>query len=115
VTFLDFYLKTEIKFAQTTPDFAMIASKQHSPDDLTQLRNNVASFAIQPRTRILSTFRLAASTYKSVSKTPLDGVSLILLEHPPVYTLNRSCESEFIKFDIDKTTFHVHRVERVKR
>jgi lipoyl(octanoyl) transferase len=37
---------------------------------------------------------------------------LILLEHPPVYTLGTGANSEFIKFDIDKSNYDVHRVER---
>lgn len=38
--------------------------------------------------------------------------ALILLEHPPVYTLGQGADPEFIKFDIDKSTHHVYRVER---
>ncbi|MDZ7958123.1 MAG: lipoyl(octanoyl) transferase LipB [Aulosira sp. DedQUE10] len=41
----------------------------------------------------------------------LDDV-LILLEHPPVYTLGQGANREFLKFDLDKTKFDVHRVER---
>ena len=41
----------------------------------------------------------------------LDDV-LILLEHPPVYTLGQGATLEFLKFDLDKTNFDVHRVER---
>ncbi|MBD2663309.1 octanoyltransferase [Richelia sinica FACHB-800] len=37
---------------------------------------------------------------------------LILLEHPPVYTLGQGSKSEFLKFDIDKNTYDVHRIER---
>ncbi|MBW4616555.1 MAG: lipoyl(octanoyl) transferase LipB [Desmonostoc vinosum HA7617-LM4] len=38
--------------------------------------------------------------------------ALILLEHPPVYTLGQGANSEFIKFDIDKSKYDVHKVER---
>jgi lipoyl(octanoyl) transferase len=41
----------------------------------------------------------------------LDDV-LILLEHPPVYTLGQGSNSDFLKFDIDKCQYDVHRVER---
>ncbi|MBD2691655.1 lipoyl(octanoyl) transferase LipB [Anabaena catenula] len=37
---------------------------------------------------------------------------LILLEHPPVYTLGQGANPEFLKFDLDKSTYDVHRVER---
>lgn len=37
---------------------------------------------------------------------------LILLEHPPVYTLGQGANPEFIKFDLDKSDYDVHRVER---
>lgn len=38
--------------------------------------------------------------------------ALILLEHPPVYTLGQGASLDFVNFDIDKTAFEVHRVER---
>ncbi|WP_392530953.1 lipoyl(octanoyl) transferase LipB [Nostoc sp. C117] len=41
----------------------------------------------------------------------LDDV-LILLEHPPVYTLGQGANSDFLKFDIDKSQYDVRRVER---
>ncbi|WP_233718361.1 lipoyl(octanoyl) transferase LipB [Nostoc mirabile] len=41
----------------------------------------------------------------------LDDV-LILLEHPPVYTLGQGSNSDFLKFHIDKGLYDVHRVER---
>ncbi|MDZ8186341.1 MAG: lipoyl(octanoyl) transferase LipB [Nostoc sp. ChiSLP02] len=41
----------------------------------------------------------------------LDDV-LILLEHPPVYTLGQGANSDFLKFDIDKSEYDVFRVER---
>jgi len=37
---------------------------------------------------------------------------LILLEHPPVYTLGQGANPEFIKFEFDKSTYDVYRVER---
>ncbi|WP_373528018.1 lipoyl(octanoyl) transferase LipB [Nostoc sp.] len=41
----------------------------------------------------------------------LDDV-LILLEHPPVYTLGQGSNLDFLKFDIDKSQYDVHRIER---
>ncbi|MEH1959134.1 MAG: lipoyl(octanoyl) transferase LipB [Nostoc sp.] len=41
----------------------------------------------------------------------LDDV-LILLEHPPVYTLGQGSNLDFLKFDIDKSQYDVHTVER---
>ncbi|TAF03823.1 MAG: lipoyl(octanoyl) transferase [Nostocales cyanobacterium] len=38
--------------------------------------------------------------------------ALILLEHPPVYTLGQGAKLEFLKFDLDKSEYNVHRVER---
>ena len=37
---------------------------------------------------------------------------LILLEHPPVYTLGQGASLEFLKFDLDKSNWDVDRVER---
>lgn len=37
---------------------------------------------------------------------------LILLEHPPVYTLGQGANPEFLKFDLHKNLYDVHRVER---
>ena len=37
---------------------------------------------------------------------------LLLLEHPPVYTLGTGSDIKFIKFNLDKTDKEVHRIER---
>lgn len=89
----------------------MIASKQ-TFSDLTQ-----------PQQRRLWLYNQGLVSYQSaldwqrvllqerVKNPSLDDV-LILLEHPPVYTLGQGASSEFIKFNIDKSTINVHRVER---
>lgn len=89
----------------------MIASKQ-TFSDLTQ-----------PQQRRLLLYNQGLVSYQSaldwqrvllqerVKNLSLDDV-LILLEHPPVYTLGQGASLEFLKFDIDKNTFNVHRVER---
>ena len=41
----------------------------------------------------------------------LDDV-LMLLEHPPVYTLGTGASLDFIKFDPEATNFELHRIER---
>jgi lipoyl(octanoyl) transferase len=41
----------------------------------------------------------------------LDDV-LILLEHPPVYTLGQGANPEFLKFDLDQQLYEVHKIER---
>lgn len=41
----------------------------------------------------------------------LDDV-LILLEHPPVYTLGQGSNLEFLKFSLDNSNFEVHKIER---
>ena len=46
-----------------------------------------------------------------VNNPSLDDV-LILLEHPPVYTLGQGARLEFLKFDPEKTNWDVYRVER---
>ncbi len=46
-----------------------------------------------------------------INDPSLDDV-LILLEHPPVYTLGQGASPEFLKFDLDKKAYEVHRVER---
>ncbi|WP_208492089.1 lipoyl(octanoyl) transferase LipB [aff. Roholtiella sp. LEGE 12411] len=46
-----------------------------------------------------------------INDPSLDDV-LILLEHPPVYTLGQGASAEFLKFEIDKSKYDVHRVER---
>ncbi|MEO1402000.1 MAG: lipoyl(octanoyl) transferase LipB [Cyanobacteria bacterium J06635_1] len=37
---------------------------------------------------------------------------LMLLEHPPVYTLGQGSSEAFLKFDLDATDFALHRIER---
>ncbi|MFM2431140.1 MAG: hypothetical protein RLZZ511_2353 [Cyanobacteriota bacterium] len=38
--------------------------------------------------------------------------SLILLEHPPVYTLGQNSDRAFLKFDPDQTDYELHQIER---
>lgn len=37
---------------------------------------------------------------------------LVVLEHPPVYTLGQGSDLQFIKFDLSKTQYELHRTER---
>ncbi|NEQ37697.1 MAG: lipoyl(octanoyl) transferase LipB [Okeania sp. SIO3I5] len=37
---------------------------------------------------------------------------LILLEHPPVYTLGQGAKLDFLKFDPNQNEYEVHRIER---
>ncbi len=37
---------------------------------------------------------------------------LILLEHPPVYTLGKGADAKFVKFNPDRTNWELHRIER---
>ena len=37
---------------------------------------------------------------------------LILLEHPPVYTLGTGSSLDFLNFDPQKSNFEIHRTER---
>ncbi len=37
---------------------------------------------------------------------------LLLLEHPPIYTLGRGASTDFLKFDLNQTNWEVRRVER---
>ncbi len=45
-------------------------------------------------------------------KNPNLEDALILLEHPPVYTLGQAANPEFLKSDLDRSVYNVHRVER---
>ncbi|MGF1589376.1 MAG: lipoyl(octanoyl) transferase LipB [Pleurocapsa sp.] len=48
---------------------------------------------------------------KKTNDSRLDDV-LILLEHPPVYTLGTGSTVDFLKFDPQKSEFEIHRIER---
>jgi lipoyl(octanoyl) transferase len=37
---------------------------------------------------------------------------LLLLEHPPVYTLGKGADVNFVKFDPEKRDYELHRIER---
>jgi lipoyl(octanoyl) transferase len=45
-------------------------------------------------------------------KDPTQDDILLLLEHPPVYTLGQGASLEFLKFDPANVSVEVHRVER---
>ncbi|HEY9768441.1 MAG TPA: lipoyl(octanoyl) transferase LipB [Coleofasciculaceae cyanobacterium] len=48
---------------------------------------------------------------KKINDSRLDDV-LILLEHPPVYTLGTGSTVDFLKFDPQTSEFEIHRIER---
>ncbi len=48
---------------------------------------------------------------QKINNSQLDDV-LILLEHPPVYTLGTGSTADFLKFDPQKSEFEIHRIER---
>lgn len=88
----------------------MIASKQTSSEDLVQKRN--CWLHNQSVVLYATALEWQRSLLQQRVKDPsLDDV-LILLEHNPVYTLGQGASLEFLKFDFDKTTFDVQRVER---
>ena len=43
---------------------------------------------------------------------PTEEDVLLLLEHPPVYTLGTGSTQDFLKFDPQDTTYEIHRIER---
>ena len=46
-----------------------------------------------------------------INNLDLDDI-LVLLEHPPVYTLGTGATLDFLKFDPAKADFEIHRIER---
>jgi lipoyl(octanoyl) transferase len=48
---------------------------------------------------------------EKIARPELEDI-LILLEHPPVYTLGQGADVKFIKFDPDQTNWELHRIER---
>ncbi|MEO1791424.1 MAG: lipoyl(octanoyl) transferase LipB [Cyanobacteria bacterium J06629_19] len=37
---------------------------------------------------------------------------LLLLQHPPVYTLGQGADTKFVRFDLDNDAYEIHRIER---
>lgn len=64
----------------------------------------------------LVSYRHAWNWQKSLLQERVNNPSLhdalILLEHPPVYTLGQGASLDFIKFKLDKNDYEVYRVER---
>ncbi len=58
----------------------------------------------------------ARSYQRSLLETKINNPSLddvlILLEHPPVYTLGTGSRVDFLKFDPRQSEFEIHRIER---
>lgn len=61
-------------------------------------------------------YKSAWETQRSLVKKRLEDQTLddilLLLEHPPVYTLGTGASLKFLKFDLIKTPYEVHRTER---
>lgn len=52
------------------------------------------------------------SLVQQQQREPSREDSLLLLEHPPVYTLGTGARTEFLKFDPQSNDYELHRVER---
>ncbi len=50
------------------------------------------------------------SKFGAVEEEPTD--SLLLLQHPPVYTLGQGADPKFVRFDLESDACEIHRVER---
>jgi len=89
----------------------MIASHEASADCLAQQQRRCWLYneGLLPYPTALDWQRTLSK--ERINNPSLDDV-LILLEHPSVYTLGQGANSEFIKFDLDKTSWDVYRVER---
>lgn len=92
--------------------FDMIGSNQTSFNGFNQLQRPECSLYNQG----LMSYSAALDWQRSLLKERIHNPSLndvlILLEHPPVYTLGQGAKREFLKFDPDKTNWDVYRVER---
>jgi lipoyl(octanoyl) transferase len=65
-----------------------------------------------PQTPYIAALNWQRSLLQARKETPsLDDI-LILLEHPPVYTLGQGAATDFLKFDPAQTSAELHRVER---
>lgn len=66
--------------------------------------------------RGLVPYRSAWEYQKNLLKQRIDHPDLedllILLEHPPVYTLGTGAKLDYVKFDLDRTNLEVYRIER---
>ncbi len=61
--------------------------------------------------RLVAQYKDALQADQTVSSgAPRD--TLILLEHPPVYTLGQGSDAQFIKFDWERSPYELHRTER---
>jgi lipoyl(octanoyl) transferase len=60
----------------------------------------------------LEAWELQRSLVASRIANPELPDNLLLLEHPPVYTLGHGATPDFLKFDPEASSFEVHRVER---
>ncbi|WP_267383574.1 lipoyl(octanoyl) transferase LipB [Cyanobacterium sp. uoEpiScrs1] len=59
-----------------------------------------------------SAWETQRSLVKERLKDPTLEDILLLLEHPPVYTLGTGASLEFLKFNLTTTAYEVHRIER---
>ena len=66
--------------------------------------------------RELTPYKIAWEWQRSLQSSRIQDPALedalILLEHPPVYTLGQGSSSEFLKFDPANSPWEIHRIER---
>ena len=91
VTLIDIYLDTLLNMSQK-PRYCVIDNQKIVKYDL----------ALEYQRSLVA---------ERVERLNLDDV-LILLEHPPVYTLGTGSTTDFLKFDPQVSEFEIHRIER---
>ncbi|ADI64808.1 lipoyl(octanoyl) transferase LipB [Trichormus azollae] len=77
-----------------------------------QPQKNDCFFYDQGLIRYLDALQWQRALLTERIKNPNLEDALILLEHPPVYTLGQGANLKFLKFDLGKSVYNVHRVER---
>lgn len=65
-----------------------------------------------PQTPYTTAWHWQRSLLQARKETPSLNDILILLEHPPVYTLGQGATTDFLKFDPTQTSAELHRIER---
>ncbi len=113
MTFLDVIIKSRNKIWQKLQlIFNVIGSKQISWKNLAQQQRRQCWLYNQG----LIPYPLALDWQRGLLQERVNHPGLqdvlILLEHPPVYTLGQGASLEFVKFDVDKNAGMVYRVER---
>ncbi|MGD1866367.1 MAG: lipoyl(octanoyl) transferase LipB [Phormidesmis sp.] len=100
------------KYSSHLSDKPLLKSRLSAREGVVYLLGEVPYATAWQWQRQLVEKHKSAVTVGDVKPVAWPADSLLLLQHPPVYTLGQGADTKFLRFDSARDAYEIHRVER---